>query len=297
MANTVTLSPDIKGSKLVGAIVAIDTYAAGGVALGVSQTGMRQIDGVGILGVTGRNVRAAYISGKIVLYGIKPESVVYPYVGAALSANDIAGTTDYANFGANRAAYVTLVAGTTLNMTIAAQPKVPCNVRIAQSNAAGANPANSTATVYTVTGTFNGKAQIETITIPAAVSLATNKGLVVGGLKPFDTITSIVATAAPTTGFSHAAGPGTILGLPTAPANGVYTDVKLITRLGNIITPVTGAPPGAGRLNASLDGVDVGDITANDDILVKYLGVGQAQEIPDGTLSPAAVVACLVAGF
>jgi len=285
---------------MVTAEVTFDnSYASGGESLTPTMLGMRAIEHLMIEQDAQAGLRSVFDRpyNRLIVYGLDARVLSVPYCAAATSANDVAGTTNYSALQANCAAVAALATANANALTIAAQPVTPRNICIAQKNTGGANPANSTARTYAVVGVFNGAAQTDSISIPGSVSMASNKGILVYGTKPFDSVTSITPSGAGTSGFEHAAGIGSVLGLPATLATPAYTDIVQITKQGAAVPAVTGSSPGAGKLNATKDGLDVGDITANDNIVVKLLAQSPVWEVLAGKDLSALVIRVIAVGY
>jgi hypothetical protein len=146
------------------------------------------------------------------------------------ATTDMASDVVNANILSTYAAVSTLVAGA---MLIALQPDVPRNIQINIKNDSG-GPLNlyEGTTSFAIVGTFRGAAQTETLTWTSTSgnkTVATAKYRALGGVKPFDTITSITVTNLPAATLKIGAGFGSKIGLPIDPINNLETDlIKLM---------------------------------------------------------------------
>lgn len=285
-----------RGSRLgvFATLTLTGTYGANGIRIGStsgyevqpSAFGLAKIEEFNVLGATGTGLKFDYDQAnmKLIAKSLSGAGVtrmqldIFPSVKASKApADDVVGTAVYSDItggasllGANYAYVVTTqIPVTAVGLSIAAQPDVPRNVNITCHNINGGTVANK-AIAYLVTGTFNGAAQTETISIPVASggTMANGTAIYKSGLKPFDSITSIVPTITSgpeTTGFQVIVGLGSLIGLSRALATPVEADVIVVTKQG---TPVTISS--IVTATAGSESVKFGTITAADDLVVKY---------------------------
>jgi hypothetical protein len=157
-------------------------------------------------------------------------------------------------------------AANTTAITMTNNVDVPRSIVVVHKNNSGA-PANQIACTYAVVGTYNGAAQTEDISFADTSEVADGKFRYVFGAKPFDTVTSITPSHAQNAGFQKSAGLGPILGLPKALYTPAEADVVRITKQGADVA-VTGT------VNTTNHTVNVGAITDNDNIVIKYARKG-----------------------
>jgi len=148
--------------------------------------------------------------------------------GTEAAADENAGPVNAELIGSDET--FTAMAGT---KTIALSPDVPRNVIIVVHNdTGGALDLYEGDTVYTITGTFRGAAQVETLTW---TSTGGNKSVVaakfryLAGVKPFDTVTSITYTNGGAGTLSVSVAPGSALGYPVDSDTGAEADFTKLT--------------------------------------------------------------------
>lgn len=152
----------------------------------------------------------------------------------------------------------------TTAFTLALQPDVSRNVSISHKNTnVGASTGN--AVTHVITGTYRGAAQTENISFSALelTSTAQNEVATKYGSKPFDTITSITNPTAQPSGWEHAAGPGSKLGLPSLLDTPAEADVLKITVNAANMSP-------SGIVSTTNNTVNVGAISDNADVGIVY---------------------------
>lgn len=200
-------------------------------------------------------------------------------------------TTDQTSDVVNGGLYVNYQSFTTINGaagslgTITTQPAFGRNLQISIKNASAGNLNLFVgAMTITVVGTFRGAAQTEAITL---TTLTGNKAVAHApdfrsfqGLKPFDTITSASIDATSLAGIivsdgalQIAIGPGTLIGLPVAPATGANADI-----VGFSVNAV--ARTVSGNFDFTNQTANVGTIADGDDIAIVYKTQG---EVATGT--------------
>lgn len=211
------------------------------------------------------------LNQKLVINSGAPSEYNYVPGGGDIkgSANtDFVGAGGYTTLPTNGALISALAAAdNTTAFTIAVNPDVSRNIAlVVKDTSAGA--ADGNAADYVIVGTFRNAAQTETISF-TALNLATmsNGNIAVKyGVKPFDTVTSITPSAAQPTGFEHAAGVGSLLGLPVPTLNNVETDIISITKNGAYLSP-TG-------LFSTNQTVLLGTLANGDDVAILYRASG-----------------------
>jgi hypothetical protein len=173
-------------------------------------------------------------------------------------------TTDFTNYQL----YSTLAAANnTTPLTIALQPEVPRNIVICHKNNSGGAAVAQVACTYAIVGTFNGAAQTDTITFADTSNVANGKYRAVYGVKPFDTITSITPSLSQNANMQRCAGPGSLLGFPTALSTPAEADVVLFSILG-VPVSITGTVSTANNTIAT------GVRTDADSVTIKYARKG-----------------------
>lgn len=120
-------------------------------------------------------------------------------------------------------------------------PDVGRNVCISiQNDSGGPLALYEGAMVFTVTGTWRGAAQTETITFTSTAgnkSVATANWRVKYGVKPFDTVTNVTVNHVPADGLKISAGLGSKIGLPNDLKTPAEADVVKITKNGAGLAP------------------------------------------------------------
>ncbi len=125
------------------------------------------------------------------------------------------------------------------------------------------------AMTFTVTGTYRGGAQVDTIVITSTAgnkSVATTKFRYKYGVKPFDTVTDITLANVPANGLVISAGLGSKIGLPTTLATPAEADVVKITKNAADLSP-------SGIVDTTNSTVNLGALTDNDDFEIIYKAV------------------------
>ena len=179
-------------------------------------------------------------------------TVIFSKTGLKGATTTTAGsvTADQAAFPVNSGAYTGIANNGSLigTLVVVGQPDVARNVLISFSNPTGGNLdlyAGGGTITFTVTGTFRGSAQSDTIvfTVTGGQSpIGANKNRFAQGVKPFDTITSITYdhTAQIAASLYVLAGPGSRIGLPRnriTPGDGDVTTFNI----NGVPTTVAGA--------------------------------------------------------
>jgi len=148
--------------------------------------------------------------------------------GTEAAADEAAGPVNAALIGAEQT--FTAMAGT---KSIALSPDVPRNVIIVVHNdSGGALDLYEGDTVYTITGTFRGAAQEETLTWTSTAgnkSVANTKFRYLAGVEPFDTVTGITYTNGAAGNLKASVAPGSLLGYPVDSDTGAEADFTKLT--------------------------------------------------------------------
>lgn len=237
--------------------------------------------------------RLDYQANKLLYYALGGAAAARPFVYAE---SDIKGSAT-ADVGIASGALQTngqLIstladAANTTALTIALQPDIPRNIGIAFKNTnVGASTGNAVG--MAIVGTFRGAAQTETISFTALelTSTAQNEVATKYGVKPFDSITSITPSTAQPSGWQHAAGPGSKLGLPTTPANNAETDIIKLTKNAANLSP-TG-------LYSTNQTVNFGVLADGDDISAEY-NIAGTGEVAAGTDLSGVIHTCWASGL
>lgn len=185
-------------------------------------------------------------------------------------------------------------ANNTTAFTIAVNPDVARNIGIGLLNGTGGASVGN-ACAFAIVGTFRGAAQLETITFIAGdvATIANGSYAYKYGAKPFDAVTSITPTVAQPASWSHVAGVGSKLGLPTDLATPLEADVTKITKNGADLA-------NTGLVNTTNMTVNLGALTNGDDVAIQYLedasGSGAGAEVAAATVLSGFVVDVLVLG-
>lgn len=244
----------------------------------------------GLIDVGGNTAGAAYradwnvSAGRLELRGGGSGATTYtPGGGDLLGATNPAGTEGNADQAAAPVNSAALLAADTFTnfagtMTPTANPDVPRNVVITIENDSG-GPLNlfEGVTTFLITGTRNGIAQTESVTLTSTAgnkAVANTKFRYVQGVKPFSTVTSVAITNAPAGGLKGSLGVGTRLGLPSALATGTYTDVTQITVNAASITP-SATTTSAGGVDTTNNAVNTGTTADGNDVSITYNSTGE----------------------
>lgn len=274
-------SPPPTLNDKIGDIFGPSSYTTGGVLLSVPGirflTGLLQLahntaaDGYAFQW-NDETQKLQYLSGVL---GGSPTAFVY-------SESDIKGSsaTNVAiasgSLPTNGALISSLAdAANTTAYTIALQPDIGRTIGIGFKNTnVGASTGNAVDVV--IVGTFKGAAQTDTVSFTALelTSTAQNEVAYKYGVKPFDTITSLTPSAAQPSGWQHAAGPSSKIGMPRPTANNAEADIIKLTKNAAGLSP-TG-------LWSSNQTINFGTLADGDDISMEYFVAG-AGEVANGT--------------
>ncbi len=208
------------------------------------------------------------------------------------SANTDSENADAASLPTNGAAVAALAAvATTWAHGAITSPGVGRNVAVIIKNpTGGALDLYEGVMTFTITGTWKGAAQTETITF---TNTAGNKSVGAGkfrykyGSKPFDTVTDFTLDHVPADAIEIAAGLGSKIGLYNPLKTPLEADVLKITKNAANLAPT-------GIVDTTNNTVNLGTLTDNDDWEVMYQGSaytnatagavdGAMAEVADGT--------------
>jgi hypothetical protein len=120
--------------------------------------------------------------------------------------------------------------------------------------------------VYTITGTFRGAAQVETLNWTSTagnMGIATTKFRYLYGVKPFDSVTTVTWTNAPTGTLKLGLGLGSKVGLPINLDTPTEADVKKINKNAANLSP-------ASIVDAVNMTVNLGTLANDDDFSIEY---------------------------
>ena len=209
------------------------------------------------------------------------QSYAIPYCkGASVATSSDA--TDQAATPTNGAYFSALqAADNTTPITITTNLDCPRSIVVVHKNASGGAAKAQAACTYAVVGIYNGAAQTETITFADTSNIADTKFRYVFGVKPYDSITSITPSGAQLAQVQRSAGLGPIMGLPKTLYTPAEADVASIHKQG-VVVSTTGA------VSTANNTVNVGAITDNDNIVIKY-AYGTYTTVPAWTSGAAPV--------
>lgn len=208
--------------------------------------------------------------------------------GTEAAADQASGPVNPALIGA--AQTFTAMAGT---KSVALSPDVPRNVIIVVENdSGGALNLYEGDTTYTITGTFRGAAQVETLAWTSTSGnkeIANTKFRYLAGVKPFDTVTSITYDNAGDGNLKVSVAPGSALGYPVDSDTGAEADFEKATVDAADFT-ITGA------VDATNKTFMVGTIADGADVEIQYLvDLDQGGTVSQPTFTGAAVAAAALA--
>lgn len=162
---------------------------------------------------------------------------------------------------------VTAVAAGAWTKGTLTNPDVPRNlcVVIANPTGGGLNLYEGVMT-FTLTGTYLGAAQTETITFTSTAgnkSVAAAKYRYKYGVKPFDTVTNMTLDNVPANALTIAAGYGAKIGLPNALPTPAAADVRMATKNAAALDPTT-------VVNTTNNTVNMTSLSDNDTFAILY---------------------------
>lgn len=292
MAATVTVK---KKTKLMGLFAVIaditfdSSYPTGGESLTANQFGLNTLDFVLPAPAGGYVLEFDHANSKLKAFTPVNAQSAHSHVNTLAttsknlsliqSGGDIKGSanTDSANAdaasaptnGTAVAALAAVAAGAWTHGALT-NPDRGRNVCITILNdSGGALNLYEGAMAFTVTGTWRGAAQTETITLTSTAgnkAVANTKYRYVYGSKPFDTVTDITVDHVCDNGLKIGAGLGSKIGLPTDLKTPAEADVKKITK-----TAV--ALAATGIVDTTNMTVNLGALADGDDFEIVYDGV------------------------
>lgn len=293
MALTVSnLKFESAGSELKrrGTIAFDSSYLTGGESLTAVSLGLTRFNRVTLYPKYGYIYETSYAS-------IEPTSVSLKVIGGGGSGgseimvypgNDIKGSantnSENADAGANPTngallkalATFTSYAGT---ITPTINPDRARNIAIVINNdSGGALNLFEGTTTFTITGTYRGAAQSETVTFTSTAgnkSVANNQFRYKYGVKPFNTVTSVTYDNAPAGGLKASLGVGSLMGLPSLLKTPAEADVTQITKNGAFLA-VTGL------VSTTNNTVSIGALSDGDDFEITY-NTASGGEVASGT--------------
>jgi len=166
------------------------------------------------------------------------------------------------------------------------EPDVARNLCITLKGAAAGSVIPAGTYTFTVTGTFRGAAQVETISFVfagAEGTLAAANHRYLYGNKPFERITSVVITPAHLANLPVdlliGVGVGTKLGLPSETLNNAESDILKIVNTGVDLT-VTG------KFSATNKTVQPGNMANADNISIQYVAASGVLEMAGVAIPP-----------
>lgn len=175
------------------------------------------------------------------------------------------------------------------------EPDVPRNVCILLKGAAGDSVIPAGSYTFTVTGTFRGAAQTDTITFTyagAAGTIVAGKYRWAYGVKPFDKITDVVITPAHLAnlpvGLLIGVGIGSCLGLPSETLGNIEADILKITKTAADLAV-------AGTFDVTNKTVNLGTLVDGNDVAIQYKAAGAGGEM-SGVAVPATSLGLVVIG-
>ncbi|MBO9597795.1 MAG: hypothetical protein J7559_08250 [Cohnella sp.] len=269
----------IKTTKLYGSWVVIaditfdDSYPTGGLTLSPEKLGLRAIEALLPANNGGYMFHFDPSTGKLVAYS--GANTAYPIL-LSHAGGDIKGSANMDSENADAGALPTngsavaaataVTAGAWTHGTLT-QPDMGRNVCISITNdSGGALDLYEGVSTFTVTGTWRGAAQTETITFTSTSgnkSVANTKFRYKYGVKPFDTVTDITVDNEPADGLKISAGLGSKIGLPTALKTPAEADVTKITKTAANLSP-------SGIVNTTNNTVNLGTLADGDDFTIVY---------------------------
>lgn len=270
------------GKFAVFADITFDSsYATGGESLLPTQLGLKHIDALIPLGASKYRFEFDHTNYLLMALG-----GAGPSGKQLLSVSDLKGSANTDHSDADQASLPTNGAAVSAEAAVAAgayahgaltSPDVSRNVCIVIHNdSGGALNLYEGAMKFTVTGTLNGVAQTEDITITSTAgnkAVANTKYRYKYGLKPFTTVTNVVVDHVCDDGLKIAAGLGSKIGLPNALATGVEENVLSISKNAAYLAAT-------GIVDTTYNTVNFGTLTDGDDVEVVYAA---SAEVPAGT--------------
>ncbi len=206
------------------------------------------------------------------------------------SANTDAANADQASLPTNGALVVaeTAVAAGAWTPAAYVNPDMGRNVCICVHNDSG-GPLNlyEGAMAFTITGTYRGAAQTDTITITSTAgnkAVATAKYRYAYGTKPFDTVTAAVVNNICDNDLKISVGIGSKIGIPTDLKTPAEADVVKITKNAANLAPTS-------IVDTTNMTVNLGVLADNDDFEIVYEGVAALTAVSISNATGGAIAA------
>jgi hypothetical protein len=286
-----TQHPARGGVSIVTADIEISgLYEAGGFELYASQLGLKRINSLAPVqnadyGAVWFPVDGEVYMGKIKLFADSSVSIGGASAGSEIVEDVIPMSVEGGNTNAvtgsagwppdDATGYKEYADSTNIDTAVSVfttQPIYPTNLSIALRSVSGTH--DLTGISFAIVGTFNGAAQLSTITMPP-VSLAYGKYVLVYGTKPFDTITSVTPTGGDT-GLVYYVGAGAIVGLNRALATKSVADILKVTYEKTVQSETASTNYTSFRSNnyfktePTVNGVNFGAIALDYRLCIKY---------------------------
>jgi hypothetical protein len=210
------------------------------------------------------------------------------------SANTDSENTDQAALPTNGALVgaETAVAASAYAFPGSAQPDMGRNVCIAfRNDSGGALNLFEGVMTFTVTGTWRGAAQTDTVTFTSTAgnkAIANTKYRYKYGVKPFDTVTAVTVDNICDDGIKIAVGVGSKIGLPTDLKTPAEADVLKITKNAANLSP-------SGIVDTTNMSVNLGVLADNDDFEIVYAGVSALTSVSISNVTGGAISAAAAA--
>jgi len=266
-----------------------DSYTQGGEVLLAAKVGLTVFQSVN-MGLSGGYLYEPVISAngtsvalKVISIGGQggSQEIVYDKINVRGSAGTNSENADSATLPTNGIylkglATFTSYAGTIVPST---QPDIARNALIFIANDSGGSlDLFEGVTTFTVTGTYNGAAQVEAITFTSTAmnkAVATARNRYKYGVEPFSTITNVTITNAPAGALKAGLGLGSLIGLTAPLFTPAEADVTQITKNGANV-------PVAGLVSTTNNTVNLNPLTEVSTFEITFL-TDSGGEIPNNT--------------
>lgn len=278
--------------RVHGRFVLSGNYAAGGIAVAWGAAGVKSSQSPRIvvaLGKSGYRYLYDVENAKLLVLAGNANAVFDAY---SPGGGDIKGSANTNSENADAASLPTngglimaaaAVTGGAWTYSESNEVAVPRNLGIFITNDSG-GPLNlyEGASVFTLTGTWRGAVQTETITFTSTAgnkAVATAKFRYKYGLKPFDTLTSVTCNNLPGDGLKIGVGIGSKIGLPNDLYTPIEADVTKIVKNAANLSP-------SGIVDTTYMTVNLGTLSDGDDVEITYKRAGggelSATALPSG---------------
>lgn len=286
MLTVTKANPDVSGRRReVDLVVSLDaSYPSGGYSLPLQRYGILIPDLVLASPKSGILFEYDYTNKKLKAIYPKAGGVYSTMVGSDIkgSANTDSENADAASEPTNghAVAAAAAVSGGAWTHGAITNPDMGRNVGVVINNpTGGALNLYVGVMTFTITGTWRGAAQTETITFTSTngnKAVANAKWRYKYGVKPFDTVTNFTLDNVPDNALTIALGLGSKIGL----YNDLYTpteaDVVKITKNAANLSP-------SGIVGTTYMTVNLGTLADGDDFTIAYKTAGTASEVAAGT--------------